>query len=73
VWINARVEADALILEVVDSGTGPTGDDPAPERIGLSTVRARLERLYGSRQSLTLERAPGGGCVARISLPFEEA
>lgn len=73
VWINARVEAGALILEVVDSGAGPAGDDPAPERIGLSTVRARLERLYGSRQSLTLERMPGGGCVARISLPFEEA
>jgi len=73
VWINARVEADALILEVVDSGAGPAGDDPAPERIGLSTVRARLERLYGSRQSLTLARVPGGGCVALISLPFEEA
>lgn len=73
VWINARVEADTLILEVIDSGAGPAGDDRAPERIGLSTVRARLERLYGSRQALTLERAPGGGCVARISLPFELA
>jgi two-component system, LytTR family, sensor kinase len=71
--ITARLEHDMLILEVVDSGAGPAGDDPAPERIGLSTVRSRLERLYGSRQSLTLGRAPGGGCVARISLPLEEA
>ncbi len=73
VRISARCEGATLILDVADTGTGPTDDEPPSERIGLSTVRARLERLYGSNQALTVRRTPGGGCVARIALPFQEA
>lgn len=70
--VRARREGGALVLEVTDTGPGPADDGTPRERIGLSTVRARLERLYGDGQSLTIERAPGGGCVARITLPFRE-
>lgn len=73
VRISARRDGATLILDVVDSGEGPADGKPPTERIGLSTVRARLERLYGTNQSLTIEPAPGGGCLARITLPFEEA
>lgn len=73
VRVMARRDGDTLVLEVVDTGLGPVGDVPPPERVGLSTVRARLERLYGADQALTLLPAPGGGCLARIALPFQEA
>jgi LytS/YehU family sensor histidine kinase len=73
VRISARRDGDTLILDVVDSGEGPVAGTPSRERIGLSTVRERLERLYGANHGLTVEPAPEGGCRARISLPFEEA
>jgi len=73
ICIRAQREGEALLLEVVDTGPGPADDGTPRERIGLATVRARLERLYGNGQSLAVERAPGGGCVARITLPFREA
>jgi len=73
VLISARREGGTLLLDVIDTGNGPRDDEPLRERIGLSTVRARLERLYGSNHTLTIGRAPGGGCVAHISLPFQEA
>jgi sensor histidine kinase YesM len=57
-------------MEVVDTGIGPAASGSSREHIGLSTVRTRLEHLYGNRQSLSIERGPGGGCVARITLPF---
>lgn len=73
VRVMARRDGNTLVMEVADTGVGPTGDEPPPERIGLSTVRARLERLYGANQALTLLPAPGGGCMARITLPFQKA
>jgi hypothetical protein len=42
-----------------------------PDGIGLTTTRARLERLYGDQQQLTLANLPEGGCVARIRIPFQ--
>jgi two-component system, LytTR family, sensor kinase len=73
VRVRASRAGEVLTLEVTDTGAGP-GDGATPrERVGLSTVRARLERLYGAGQSLTVERASGGGCVSRITLPFLEA
>lgn len=70
VCIRARRDVDMLVVEVVDTGIGPADNAPPRERVGLSTVRTRLEHLYGNGQSLTVERAQGGGCAARITLPF---
>jgi two-component system LytT family sensor kinase len=70
VCVRARRDADSLMMEVVDTGIGPAASGSSREHIGLSTVRTRLEHLYGNRQSLSIERGPGGGCVARITLPF---
>lgn len=69
VTVRARRSAQNLLLEIHDTGAGPPVDGGA-ERIGLTTVRARLERLYGNEQALTLERGEAGGCVAHIRLPF---
>jgi LytS/YehU family sensor histidine kinase len=73
VRIRASRAGEVLTLEVTDTGAGPSDSGTPRERVGLSTVRARLERLYGAGQSLTVERASGGGCVSRITLPFLEA
>jgi hypothetical protein len=41
--------------------------------VGLRATRGRLERLYGSRQSLVLRRRPEGGVEAEVLLPYQEA
>lgn len=66
-------EGDWLLLEIRDNGTGlPSGARPR-DGIGLTTTKARLERLYGTRQELTLTNLPQRGCVARIRIPFQLA
>jgi two-component system, LytTR family, sensor kinase len=62
--IRAYRDGDSLHLQIQD--TGPGIADTAAARsagIGLSNTRARLERLYGDRQSLDL-RADGGLLVS---------
>jgi len=69
VTVRAYRRGERLVLEIHDTGVGPPSDGGA-ERIGLTTVRTRLERLYGDEHALTVERGEHGGCVARIRLPF---
>ena len=38
--------------------------------VGLDNIRQRLDQLYGSAQSLSLEKSPGGGTIAQIVMPF---
>jgi two-component sensor histidine kinase len=66
-----------LILEVADSGRGfdaaPTAAPPpdAPNGVGLSNTRQRLAEMYGARAELRLGRAPEGGALVTVLLPFE--
>lgn len=41
--------------------------------IGLHNTRARLRQLYGARAELSLARAPAGGAVVTMSVPFHLA
>ena len=69
--VHSRREGDWLIVEIRDNGAGlPPGERPR-DGIGLSTTKARLERLYGERHELTLANLPEGGFVARIRVPFQ--
>jgi signal transduction histidine kinase len=68
--VHSRRDGDTLILEIRDNGAG-LPSERTTDGIGLTTTRARLERLYGDRHQLTLANLPEGGCVARIRLPFE--
>jgi sensor histidine kinase YesM len=61
----------SLVIEVRDSGQGP-GDD-VTDRIGLTTVRGRLARLYADAHEFSLSAEPAGGGVARIRIPFRTA
>jgi two-component system LytT family sensor kinase len=69
VLVRAYRDGDALCLDVQDSGSGPR-EDAIGNGIGLSTTRARLEQLYGRKQTLQLERAKSGGALASIRIPF---
>jgi two-component system, LytTR family, sensor kinase len=69
--VRSRREGESLILEIRDNGAGLPQHDRPRDGIGLSTTRARLERLYADRHELTLANLPEGGCVARIRIPFQ--
>jgi signal transduction histidine kinase len=58
---------DAASGSIIDRVTAGTGSG-----IGLRNTRDRLAQLYGARASLVLERPPGGGTRAMVTLPFIE-
>lgn len=75
IGIAARRQETRLLISVADNGPGRnlTPLEPLREGVGLSNTRARLRRLYGERQQLTLCQPNGGGLEVRILIPFETA
>src|ERR1700691_659408 len=64
------------ILELQGCGSGPgVSVDVAGGGLELSNTRARLQQLYGERQSLRLDGLAGGGTITTVVLPYhpEEA
>lgn len=72
VCIRSRQVFDELWMEICDNGVGLTrfGEVSPPEGVGLRNTRARLQQLYNNEHRLTLEDAPGGGCIVKIHIPF---
>jgi len=69
--VSARRADGMLVLEVRDDGPGMTsGATTAKDGVGISSTRARLEKLYGSAQRFELQNADGGGVVATLAFPF---
>ena len=68
VHVQARREGDRLVLEVRDTGLGLAPE--ATDGVGLGNARARLAQAFGQQATLTLQRPPEGGCVARIECPL---
>lgn len=66
--ISGRRRGSEVLLSVEDDGIGLPRQ--VIEGIGLATVRAKLARLYGPRQSFLLEPRPGGGAAATVVLPY---
>jgi two-component system LytT family sensor kinase len=74
--IEARVVGDSLEITVADNGPGCAnlpvqGGLPAGSGVGLANISDRLRVLYGERSSFGIHNRPGGGCQARIVLPYE--
>jgi len=67
VEINTRRQDNRLLLEVRDNGGGLA--DEYDERIGLANTRSRLEELYGSEHSFSIETSASGGVTAKITIP----
>jgi LytS/YehU family sensor histidine kinase len=71
VEISAHRIGERLELQVRDDGQGLTAaGGEAGFGIGLSVTRERLSKLYGRDHSFSLDEAPGGGAVVRISIPY---
>ena len=70
VEIRSRRDDGSLIVEVFGEGPPLAPDWRNREGVGLSSTRARLEQLYGTRGRLDLENDHGQGVIARVSIPF---
>ena len=72
IQIAASRRNDSLHLEVSDTGPGlgRTGNGIEGHGVGLSNVRARLERLFGSNFSLELTNGSSRGLTVTIEIPF---
>jgi len=71
VTIDVSREGESLVVRVCDDGPGLS---KAPTRpvggVGLSNLRARLQRLYHDKAELALVREAAGTTVARMTLPL---
>ena len=63
----SRVGAD-VVFSVQDNGPGPAPG--MADGVGLTNARQRLQMAHGSAARLQVGPAPGGGCLAQITLPF---
>jgi len=69
--VSVHVDAPMLCIEVRDTGAGP--DPNGRQGVGLGNTRARLERLYGNGHLFELRASAGGGAVAQLRIPFQQA
>ena len=67
--LKSRLRDSTLELQVCDNGPGLSGEGSG-DGVGLSNTRARLQQLYGERQSLLLAGLAGGGTIATVWLPY---
>jgi two-component system, LytTR family, sensor kinase len=66
--IRARRENESLVIDILDDGPGtPAGS--FREGVGLTNTRARLQALYGGKQSMDLRSEPGDTFRVRLSIP----
>lgn len=71
--IRAFTQDDALHIVTRDDGPGFAQGTSAPGHgVGLANVRARLQRLYGTRAVLRIESHEGAGTEASVILPYRE-
>jgi two-component system LytT family sensor kinase len=68
VTIRANRVRDRLLLEVCDDGAGLAAS--FRPGLGISNARSRMQRLYGSDQSLRIDGAIGHGTTVSVSIPF---
>jgi len=69
--LKSRLRESTLELHVCDTGPG-VSKEGVGNGVGLSNTRARLQQLYGDRQSLRLEAIDSGGAVVTVSIPYEK-
>lgn len=67
--LKSKLKDSLLEIQVCDDGPGVSAEAPG-SGVGLSNTRARLQQLYGERQSLRLEGLAGGGTIVTVLLPY---
>jgi len=68
--VRAVRDGNMLVLEVKDDGPGMGSAVASKNGIGISSTRARLEKLYGDAHVFELRTAEGGGLVVKLAFPF---
>jgi len=68
--VEARREADGVVLIVRDNGGGMPAGGFTREGIGLANTRERLRELYGERHRFEIGNHTTGGVEVRILLPI---
>jgi sensor histidine kinase YesM len=68
VCIEARRDGAQLLVDVLDDGAGL--QPGLGGGVGLANVRAQLAASYGEAAALEVTSRAGGGCLARIRLPW---
>nr|WP_231402604.1 histidine kinase [Caenimonas aquaedulcis] len=69
--VSARREGARLLLEVTDTGVGPSPGSPPPgQGFGMSQVRERLATLYGADAQMDFGTGPDGGARTLLRLPL---
>lgn len=75
ILVSGRCEENQLILKVRDNGPGlgkiKDQDESKSSGVGLANIKARLDQLYGHRQSFTLKNVKPTGLEATIIIPCE--
>jgi two-component system LytT family sensor kinase len=67
--LKSNCRDSLLEIQVCDNGPGVSGESSG-NGVGLSNTRARLQQLYGDRQSLRLAGLAGGGTTVTVLLPY---
>jgi sensor histidine kinase YesM len=75
VEVSARRQGQLLLLDVSDTGLGLTAEPQQTaagqmHHIGLSNIHERLQALYGSQASLTVQPKLPHGVIAQLQLPI---
>lgn len=70
VRVTARRDGDTLDLAVSDDGPGIDDARAAVRGHGIDNTRERLRALHGDGASLTVARAPSGGTVSTLRVPW---
>lgn len=69
--VSAEIVHGRLAVKVADTGLGFGKAATAGTGIGLHNIRERLQLLYGSKGTLTVNENPGGGTAVTITVPYK--
>jgi Histidine kinase/Histidine kinase-, DNA gyrase B-, and HSP90-like ATPase len=69
--VSAEIVHGRLAVKVADTGLGFGKAATAGTGIGLNNIRERLQLLYGSKGTLTVNENPGGGTLVTITVPYK--
>ncbi len=70
ITVSARREGAQLVLEVVDTGVGPSGATASGKGFGMTQVRERLAALHNGAATMDFSARPDGGARTVLRLPL---
>lgn len=70
ITVSARRDGDQLVLNVTDTGVGPSAAAASGKGFGMNQVRERLNTLHGAAARVDFEAGSDGGASTTIRLPL---